>query len=58
MFLDSYRFLNASLDILSTTLELFLSLDANSMEMIYSEGNLLIHMKKVTPLNHFTNHWI
>ena len=46
-FLDGYRFLDASLDKLSTTLKSFPSLDANGMEeMIYSNENLLIHMKR------------
>ena len=55
-FLDSYRFLNASLDKLSETLEAFPSLDANGMEDDLFKQNFLTHMKKVKPLNHFTNH--
>ena len=54
-FLDSYRFLDASLDKLSLTLTFFRSLDKTVWKMIYPNENSLIPMKRVTTLNHFTN---
>ena len=55
-FLDSYRFLDASLDKLSTTLKSFPSPDANGMEDDLFTRKLAYPMEKVTTLNHFTNH--
>ena len=56
-FLDSYRFLDASLDKLPTTLKSFPSLDANGMEDDLFKRKLAYPYEMGKTMIHITNHW-
>ena len=56
--LDSYRFIDSSLDKLYTTLKPFSSLDANGMEDDLLKRKLAYSDDKVTKLNRSTNNQV